>query len=394
MTSGGAGPSPPSRFVAAFTSRQRGLNPGTIEFGPMAWSGARYPRTARLPGITATGQTSANLKPNEFSGRVGSPDLPVARSDQSSEGWRGRPMSQRVMAHVARSRMFGKSPVGAYLRVNEWIWRRLPEPMTVSKLATAYGRWAHALVRLHGDRRQYLGTFFLRNRPQLRLICRLADLGARHHVVRIAVLGASLGAEVYSVVWSIRSMHPDLRVLLSAVDVSEEVLAAAREGVYSPGVSDLVKEPILERMTEDEMRGMFDREGDLFRVKSRISEGIGWRLGDARDPRIVDLLGRQDVVLANDFLCHMEPPEAEGCLRNIARLVDPGGYLVVSGIDLDVRTKVAQALRWNPIEDSIEEIHNGDRSLRLSWPWKYWGLEPLEKSRPDWNVRYASVFQL
>jgi hypothetical protein len=58
-------------------------------------------------------------------------------------------------------------------------------------------------------------------------------------------------------------------------------------------------------------------------------------------------------------LCHMEPSEAENCLRNIAGIVKPGGYLFVSGIDLDVRAKVARDLRWQPVPELIEEIHEG-----------------------------------
>jgi chemotaxis methyl-accepting protein methylase len=210
----------------------------------------------------------------------------------------------------------------------------------------------------------------------------------------MAVLGCSTGADVYSILWSIHSTHPDLGVVIDAVDISEEVLEVAREGVYSRGVSELVLEPIFERMSEGEIREMFDEEGKQLRVKSSLREGIAWRRGDVRDPEIVDRLGRQDLVVANDFLCHMEPVEAERCLRNIARLVDPGGYLVVAGIDLDVRTRVANALRWTPVTDLIEDIHDGDRSLRLSWPWRYWGLEPFDKSRPDWRVRYASAFRV
>lgn len=212
--------------------------------------------------------------------------------------------------------------------------------------------------------------------------------------MRIAVLGCSIGAEAYSILWSIRSAHPDLEVVIHAVDISEDVLKVAREGVYSVGVSELVQEPILERMTEDEVRTMFDREGNQLRVKPSLRDVVRWQVGDARDPRIVDALGRQDLVVANDFLCHMDPAEAERCLRNIARLVEPGGYLVVSGTDLAVRTKVAKDLAWRPIPDLMEDIHDGDRSLRLSWPWRYWGLEPFDKQRRDWKVRYASAFQL
>jgi SAM-dependent methyltransferase len=291
-------------------------------------------------------------------------------------------------------RILGKSPVGAYLRLNEWIWQRLPEPAAAPRPVVAYGRLMHAVVRSHGNRRQFLGTFFLRNRPQLELISGLAELTAKGRAARVAVIGCSIGAEVYSILWSIRSRYPGVRVITTAVDISEDVIAVAREGVYSPGVSDLVQEPICERMTDDELRGMFDREGSVLRVKPRMKEEIAWRVADARDPKIVEVLGRQDIVVANDFLCHMEPAEAEQCLRNIARLVTPGGFLVASGIDLDVRSKVAKSLSWKPVTAGIEDVHNGDRSLRLSWPWRYWGLEPFDKTRRDYEMRYASTFQL
>jgi hypothetical protein len=85
---------------------------------------------------------------------------------------------------------------------------------------------------------------------------------------------------------------------------------------------------------------------------------------------------------------------AERCLRNIARYVRPGGYLFLSGIDLDIRTKVAQELGWLPLQDLLEEIHDGDPRMKGFWPCHYGGLEPLNKRRADWRLRYASAFQL
>jgi hypothetical protein len=42
----------------------------------------------------------------------------------------------------------------------------------------------------------------------------------------------------------------------------------------------------------------------------------------------------------------------------------------------------------------LKDVHEGDATLTVSWPFKYWGVEPFDKSRPDWRIRYASVFQL
>ena len=220
-------------------------------------------------------------------------------------------MVETVLARMASLQILGRSPVGAYLRLNEWIWDRLPRSVTARRPVRSFGH-----------------------------------------------------------------------------------LEAARRGVYPSGRSELVDEPIFDRMTAKEMEEMFDRNGDWLRVKPWIKEGIVWRVGDAADPGLAAALGHQDMVVANRFLCHMRPLEAEECLRNLARLVAPGGHLFVSGVDLDVRTKVATALGWKPVPDLLEEIHEGDPSLRASWPHRYWGLEPIDKGRADWIIRYASVFQL
>src|SRR5262249_43122401 len=123
-------------------------------------------------------------------------------------------------------------------------------------------------------------------------------------------------------------------------------------------------------------------------------EGIEWHVADVGKPQIFDIVGSQDIVVANNFLCHMDAPTAESCLRNIARLVGPDGYFFVSGVDLDIRTRVAEELGWQPLEELLEEIHYGDWRMIVGWPWNYSALEPLNKKRSDWRIRYAAAFRL
>ena len=151
---------------------------------------------------------------------------------------------------------------------------------------------------------------------------------------------------------------------------------------------------IFERMSLEDMDALFERGGEEVRVRPRFRERISWRVGDASDARLIEAVGLQDIVVANRFLCHMPPAEAEACLRNLVRLVKSGGYLFVSGVDLAVRSKVARELGWKPVTELIDEIHEGDTSLRRGWPLQYWGLEPLDRGREDWEIRYASVFQM
>jgi len=321
-----------------------------------------------------------------------------------------------LLKRLVGLRIFGKSPVNAYLRFNQRVWDVLSPSLVNMNPIRSYGHFLNELARMRGTRAQAFSTFFLRNRPQLELLGRLLEHRNHSEVLRVAVIGCSAGAEAYSVAWRIKSARPDLRVALSAMDISKDALEIARCGAYPVNAktsglairdcmaaghwlvsrpdSPLVGAEVFERMTPGEMEKFFDRASDFMRVKSWIKQGIDWQLGDARDPHILDAIGLQDVVVANNFLCHMGNAEAESCLRNIARLVKPQGYLFVSGIDLDVRTKVAQELGWEPIQDLLEQIHEGDSCLRRQWPTQYAGLEPLNKKRPDWKIRYAAAFKL
>jgi mannose-6-phosphate isomerase-like protein (cupin superfamily)/SAM-dependent methyltransferase len=334
----------------------------------------------------------AFTKPRWFRGN----DIPtkwnpdVAPRNGSFVRGNGCAWSERLLTF----RVFGKSPLNAYLRLNQVLWSTLPSSIIALAPFRSYGRLLHRLARIRGGRAQALGTYFLRNRPELELIRRLIRQKAKGDTLRVAVLGCSAGAEAYSVAWRIRSARPDLTLILQAMDISREAVEFAKCGVYPLTASELTGTAMLERMTTNEMEELFQREADVATVRSWLKEGINWHVGDVGEPEIFDALGPQDMVVANNFLCHMDPPDAERCLRNIARLVSPHGYLFVSGIDLDIRTKVARDLHWKPLEEFLEEIHEGDPCLRSFWPFHYTGLEPLNKRRRDWRIRYAAGFQL
>jgi chemotaxis methyl-accepting protein methylase len=307
-----------------------------------------------------------------------------------------------------------------YLRQSGRIWRYIPNSLKNVSVGRAYGRHLHSLICRYSERSQNHSTFFLRNRPEMELMCRLVGEKAHRAEVAITVIACSKGAEVYSILWRTRTARPDLKVNLQAVDISQEIIDFAKEGAYSlKGPANLksldhmgmtleekttwitcrdqgpdLSTSIFQRLDQSEMDAMFDREGDLAKVQSWLKEGITWRVGDASASELIHALGPQDVVVANRFLCHMEPAAAEGCLRNIAGLVKPGGYIFVSGVDLDVRTKVAKELDWQPVPDLIREIHEGDFSLAMGWPLGWWGLEPFSENHPDWRIRYASVFRV
>lgn len=286
------------------------------------------------------------------------------------------------------------SPLSLYLRINQAIWKRLPSAVRETRIARWYGAFLHGLVCRRAQRRQYFGTFFLRNRPQLEQVRRLIAQYEQGAKLRVAILGCSIGAEVYSVLWAIRTARPDLDVRAQAADISREVLEVAERGVYTSASSGLVGSSIFERLTAEESHAMFDWQGEAASVKPWLRAGVGWHEADVSQATLIDALGPQDIVIASNFLCHMPPALAEACLRNFVRLLRPGGYLFVLGVDLEVRAKVARELGWQPVPDLIREIHDGDPSVRGDWPWAWWGLEPLNDARSDWQLRYAVAYRV
>ncbi len=293
------------------------------------------------------------------------------------------------MAHAAHAPLEGRP-----LDAGERLWRRLPEGIRDTRVGRSYGSWMHRIVRRRAHREMYLGTQFLRNRPALELARRIVARRGPGRPVRVAVLGCSIGAEVYSLLWTLRAERAGRELVVDALDISPEVIELARAGRYGPDASTFVGASIFAPLSDAERREMFDWDGPTGTVKPWLRDGVRWHVADAGDPTLVTRLGRPDLVIASNFLCHLPPEAARACLRNIGALVAPGGHLVVTGVDLDVRTGVARELGWQPVAELREAIHEGDALVRADWPWRWWGLEPLDRRRGDWVTRYSAAFRV
>lgn len=302
-----------------------------------------------------------------------------------------------------------------YMQIGRKIWWRLPAWARHLPPVHWFGLHLHAIVQQTDVRDQNHSTLFFRNRAELELLSRLVKRAAPGARLKLAVLGCSKGAEVYSIVGALRLARPDLHYNVFGVDISQEILEFARQGVYAlpdesragtgkdgagtEGVhSNTVRDQrglsIFDRLSPIEMEAMFEKEGNHVKVKPWLKEGISWHCGNVEDPNLLTSLGPQDVVVANRFLCHMKPVDAERCLRALARLVKPGGYLFASGVDLDVRTKVAKEMGWEPVKEMMREVYEGDQTLRDGWPTEYWAIEPFQSTRRDWIARYSSAFRV
>ncbi len=271
------------------------------------------------------------------------------------------------------------------------LWQPLPRTVREGFPGRVLGNCVHALARKFSPRAQSDSTWFFRNEPLLSTLVEIINSGLfPSEALRICSMACSSGAELYSFLWLVRNARPDLQVIATGVDISQEALEKAKEGCYARGDMELRGS-----YCEEARRALFESDGKRFRVRGWLRQGIRWIQGDARDPAILSMCGPQDIVLANNFLVHMVPRDASAALVNVSRLVTAGGILVCRGIDLSVRQKIASHLGFTPIPTRIEQIHNAEPDLdaRLHWPWSYYGLEPLNPRRKDWIARYASIFQ-
>src|SRR5215467_3580765 len=119
------------------------------------------------------------------------PDVGIQECLPGGSG--GGPLLRRVTARLIRFRIFGKSPIAAFLRLNQSFWKNLPPSGTALGPIHAYGYFLHSLARVQNVRTQAFATFFLRNRPQLELIRRLVQRRAKSDTLKVAVLGCSIG---------------------------------------------------------------------------------------------------------------------------------------------------------------------------------------------------------
>ena len=289
---------------------------------------------------------------------------------------------QKAMSRVTGS----QRPHDLGDRAVEIFWNSLPQPVRSWKPTRALGRRIHQRACRIQARGGACYTRFFRNLPQLELIRDLALEMSDRVPVKIASIGCSTGAELYSALWLIRRARPAPTIQALGIDMSEECVQAASRGVYPFRVVEVAG------MSETSYERLMTKEGKTLVVQDWVKEAVTWAVDDACSPDLAARFGPQDVVLANNFLFAMPPERAEACLRNLTRIVAPNGYLVVSGVDLDLRSRILGELGFLPVTARCEEIHTAE-DVHTAWPLRFWGLEPIDRTRQDWPARYATVFR-
>ncbi len=239
-------------------------------------------------------------------------------------------------------------------------------------------------------------TVFFRNRPQLAelagaLLPHVWPGGATD--LAALVCGGSIGCEAFSLLVALREFGPGVRANVLSIDVAEAVTAQGRTG----------------RFPAETFAPLFGMEGGMpDDVRARwfdpYPDGADWQprpeLRAAAGFQTLDLLTTPlertfDLVVCQNVLTHLEPPAATVLLDRLLARANPRAVFVCSGVDLDLKARIAGA-GFQPWTGRLEEIHDAFASHRMHYRQNrgqhYFELEDIDRTRSDWPVRYGTLF--
>ncbi len=171
--------------------------------------------------------------------------------------------------------------------------------------------------------------------------------------VRIWSAACSTGQEPYSILMALADGFDVPSVEIVATDLNEQVLARAREGAYSQlEINRGLPAAMLVRH--------FDRVGAHWRVRADLRAKVQFRrhnLLDAPPP------GPFDLVFLRNVLIYFDMPTKRAVLDRIARVLRPGGFLVLGAAETTLgvhdgfeRVEAGNAVLHRPLRGRVATV--------------------------------------
>lgn len=155
------------------------------------------------------------------------------------------------------------------------------------------------------------------------IVPKLLESRPSYKTIRIWSAACSSGQEPYSLAMILDQMKAQLdgrRFEIIATDLSEAILAKAREGVYSQfEVQRGLPTPFLLRY--------FDQKGDKWQIKEALRSQVNFRrlnlLGD------FSIIGTVDVIFCRNVLIYFDAAGKREVLAKMRRQIAPDGFFVL-----------------------------------------------------------------
>ncbi len=156
----------------------------------------------------------------------------------------------------------------------------------------------------------------------------LPDLLKRSPRLRIWSAGCSNGSEPYSVAMLLDEIDPGGRHQILATDLDEEVLKAARAGVYS--------EKDIKNVSPARRARYFDQNGDRYAVKADLRARVEFRRHNLLSD---DFPSDLDLILCRNVVIYFTEEAKVQLYRRFHAALKPGGILFVGGTESLLRAR-------------------------------------------------------
>ena len=114
------------------------------------------------------------------------------------------------------------------------------------------------------------------------------------------------------------------RVHILGTDISEQILATAREAKYVPF-------EVNRGLPAKYLVKYFTREGLDWRLKPEIRDMVKFKHFDLRQP--MSPLGRFHIIFCRNVLIYFDLETKTRILKQLATVLEPGGYLMLGGAE-------------------------------------------------------------
>jgi chemotaxis protein methyltransferase CheR len=145
--------------------------------------------------------------------------------------------------------------------------------------------------------------------------------------LRIWCAAASSGQEPYSLAMILRekaALLKDWKIEILGTDLSTEILAKAREAVYS-------QFEVQRGLPIQMLVKYFKKEGDLWRVNEDIRGMVQYKTNNLLEP--FTGMGPFDIVFCRNVLIYFDTPTKASVLERTAQIMAPDGFLVLGAAE-------------------------------------------------------------
>lgn len=192
-------------------------------------------------------------------------------------------------------------------------------------------------------------TYFFRENQQLEVLMKtiVPKIIAQHKnskKLKIWTAACSTGEEPYTLAMMLmENKLPPGQFEINATDISEQVLASAKQAVYN---SYSVR-----NVPESYMKKYFSSDGKTFALNSTVKSSVRFSNTNLIDEKKMRTFKGQDIILCRNVLIYFDTKAKQKAVSALYDALNPGGYLFIGASES--LHSVTRALRPNVINKVI-----------------------------------------